>query len=66
MDQFRIVSQAMRIEHRHGDQWVQLEAAPAHDVAQHDPEVAWEHGRIYRCPSCAEEIRVVDDAELRR
>jgi hypothetical protein len=66
MDQVRIVQEAMRIEHRHGDEWVRLEPSPEHTSAEGDPERRWALGRIFRCPSCAEEVRVVRDDERRR
>jgi hypothetical protein len=54
----------LRLEHRHSDgSWSPLEPQQSHhDPAELDPERAWANGRIYRCPSCAEEVRVVDPA----
>jgi hypothetical protein len=58
-----------RIQHGHGDdQWHDMvEVAPAHDSAEHDPERDWSSGRIFRCTTCADEIRVVgrDEAGAR-
>ena len=50
-----------RLEHSHGEgDWHEMnEASPAHDAAEGDPERAWARGRVFRCGSCADEIRVV-------
>ncbi len=60
MDQGRILAEmTLRLQHRHGDRFVDLERVPSHDAASTDPERDWGKGQIYRCPACAEEIRVV-------
>jgi hypothetical protein len=54
-------------EHRHSDgSWNPLEPVRGHhDPAEHDPERQWEHGQIFRCKVCEEEIRVsLDPSEL--
>jgi hypothetical protein len=50
-----------KLHHSHGaDDWHDMvEVTPAHDAAEGDPEREWQHGRIFRCASCEEEIRVV-------
>jgi len=50
----------LRFEHAHGkDDWHPMhEVTPAHDPAASDPERKWGRQRIFRCDSCAEEIRV--------
>jgi hypothetical protein len=54
-----------RIEHNHGaGQWDAMEEVSApHDSAEHDPERAWQKGRVFRCTTCEDEIRVVLDDE---
>jgi hypothetical protein len=54
----------LRLEHRHNDgSWSPLEPRPDHhDATEHDPERAWAGGRIYACPSCDEQVRIVDPA----
>lgn len=49
-----------RFEHSHGEgDWHEmLEVSPGHDSSESDPERSWAHGRLYRCSSCADEIRV--------
>jgi hypothetical protein len=49
-----------RFEHSHGgDDWHAMnEVTPSHDAAESDPERAWQRGRIFRCASCEDEIRV--------
>jgi hypothetical protein len=52
----------LRFEHSHGkDDWHRMhEVTSAHDSAASDPERKWDRGdRIFRCDSCAEEIRIV-------
>jgi hypothetical protein len=60
MFQLSGIELALRLEHRHEDgSWARLEPRPSpHDPAELDPERHWDHGRIYVCPSCNEEIRV--------
>jgi hypothetical protein len=47
-------------EHSHGDNdWHRMhEVKQARDPASADPEREWSRHRIFRCDSCAEEIRV--------
>lgn len=54
----------LRLEHRHNDgSWSPLEAQGGHhDAADHDPERGWAKGRIFRCKTCDEEVRVVEAA----
>ena len=48
-----------RLEHAHGDEWHEMhDVTPEHDSAEEDPERQWSHGRIFRCKTCDEEIRV--------
>ena len=61
MDILRANALSFRVEHRHGDRWVRLEPSPQHDVAETDPERSWEHGRIFSCPECDEQVRVDQD-----
>ena len=58
MDAVRSSALLLRVEHRHGDDWVRLEPTPEHDVAESDPERSWPRGRIYACPTCEEQVRV--------
>ena len=50
-----------RLEHHHGgDSWHDMEEVSAsHDPAESDPERDWSRGRIYRCTTCEDEIRVI-------
>jgi len=50
-----------RFQHSHGgDDWHDMhEVAPAHDSAESDSERSWARGRIFRCSTCEEEIRVM-------
>ena len=50
-----------RLEHHHGENdWHEMvEVSQAHDSAESDPERQWTTGRIYRCSTCEDEIRVV-------
>ena len=52
----------LRLEHRHSDgSWSELEARPSHhDPADLDPERGWANGKIYACPVCDEQVRVID------
>jgi hypothetical protein len=49
-----------RLEHHHGgNEWhTMYEVSEAHDPAQSDPERQWARGRIFRCSTCEDEIRV--------
>lgn len=47
------------LEHHHGgDEWHRMEEVTPHDAAQHDPERSWGRGRIFRCTTCEDEIRI--------
>jgi len=35
------------------------EVTSDHDASEHDPERQWARGRIFRCTTCEDEIRVV-------
>jgi hypothetical protein len=63
VDQARLSAMLLRVEHRHGDEWVRLEPSPAHDVAENDPERDWSRGRVYSCPNCEERVRVALDRD---
>ena len=65
MDVVRSSSQLLRVEHRHGDQWVRLEPSPAHDSAESDAERGWQFGRLFRCTTCDEEVRIDLDRDDR-
>ena len=48
--------EALRLLHRHGDDWAEIHAEEHHDAASHDAERALLAGaRIYRCRGCDEE-----------
>jgi len=65
VEQVRASALLLRVEHRHGDDWVRLEPSSEHDVAESDPERAWGRGRIYACPLCNERVRVDLDRDER-
>jgi hypothetical protein len=65
VDVVRASSELLRVQHRHGDEWVRLEPSPAHDSAEADPERQWQFGRLFRCPTCDEEVRVDLDRDER-
>lgn len=54
-----------RLQHGHGDdKWHDMtEVTPAHDAAQVDPERSWASGRVFRCSTCEDEIRIVGQDE---
>jgi hypothetical protein len=54
-----------RLQHWHGgDEWHDMtEVTPAHDAAEADPERSWSSGRIFRCSTCEDEIRIVGQDE---
>jgi hypothetical protein len=55
----QLLVHSMHEEHRHSDgTWGRLEPSPAHDVAERDPERAWQAGRVYQCTRCSEEVRI--------
>ena len=49
-----------RIQHSHGNNdWHDMnDVTPSHDTAESDPERGWFRGRIFRCSTCDDEIRV--------
>lgn len=52
-------SDVERIEHSHGNgEWHEMHEVPGHDSAQADPERGWLRGRLFRCSTCADEIRI--------
>ena len=63
--------QEFTFEHRHDDgSWERLEQVEP-DPAASDPDRSWTRGRIFRCRSCSEMVRVsvpqrdeVDDGPL--
>jgi len=62
MDSLRVY-QEFRFEHRHDDgSWAPMESV-APDSAGRDPERSWSKGRIFRCKTCAEQIRVTPDLD---
>jgi hypothetical protein len=50
-----------RLQHSHGgDDWHDMnEVTPAHDAAESDPERGWASGRVFRCSTCEDEVRVM-------
>jgi hypothetical protein len=50
-----------RLEHNHGGgEWHEMrEVSEVHDAAESDPERGWREGKIFRCTTCEDEIRVV-------
>lgn len=57
MDQYGYLGLAWRLQHRHGDAWVTLQERmpdPPEDEALH-----W-GGRVFVCPDCNEEVRLVE------
>lgn len=51
-----------RAQHWHGgDDWGDMEeVTPSHDPAEADPERGWKGGRIFRCTTCDEQFRVME------
>jgi hypothetical protein len=61
MFQYGPLSEIMlRVEHRHADgTWSTMEPKrEPHDPAELDPEEDWQHGHVYICKACQEEIRI--------
>ena len=57
MDSVRVF-QELQLQHRHDDgSWVRMERVPEGEP-EHDPERSWLTGRIFRCTTCDEQIRV--------
>jgi hypothetical protein len=54
-----------RLQHGHGNgEWHDMvEVTPSHDAAEGDPERQWTTGRIFRCSTCEDEIRIVGQDE---
>ena len=54
-----------RLQHSHGgNDWHDMhEVTSAHDSAESDPERSWAQGRIFRCSTCEDEIRIVGSDE---
>jgi hypothetical protein len=50
-----------KFQHLHGGGEYEdmVDVTEGHDPAGLDPERSWAKGRIFRCMSCAEEIRVL-------
>jgi hypothetical protein len=50
-----------RLQHGHGNnEWHDMvEVSPSHDAAEGDPERSWTKGRIFRCTTCEDEIRIM-------
>ena len=65
MFQSAAFEQIQRIQHSHGgDDWHDMiEVTPAHNVAEQDPERSWTTGRVFRCSTCEDEIRVMGPDE---
>jgi hypothetical protein len=59
---FRI-GQELRLEHRHSDgSWSPLEPPP-HGEPEHDAERSWLTRRIFRCPTCDEQVAVTEGVD---
>jgi hypothetical protein len=62
MDSLRVL-QEFRFEHRHDDgSWAPMEGV-APSPSNSDLERSWSKGRIFRCNSCAEQIRIAPDLD---
>jgi len=57
----RLLGVAYQVMHRHGSEWVRLEARQPHDPAAADPEREWSTGTVYACPRCDEQVMVVPE-----
>jgi hypothetical protein len=58
MDANLRIAQDLRLDHRHDDgTWSPMEPAQ-HGQPEHDAERSWLRGRIFRCTTCNEEVRV--------
>jgi hypothetical protein len=52
--------QTLKLLHRHGTDWVELEPHQPHDPASVDIERTWGRGaRIFKCTKCDEEVAVL-------
>ncbi|HEY5488382.1 MAG TPA: hypothetical protein VIK00_00960 [Candidatus Limnocylindrales bacterium] len=48
-----------RIQHGHGsDEWHDMVDVTDQDSTKQDPERGWSRGRIFRCTTCSDEIRI--------
>jgi hypothetical protein len=58
--------EALRLVHRHGDEWIPMPLRNLDEVAQHDIDRALAGGaQVYRCASCDEEVAVqIDESRL--
>ena len=58
--------EALRLVHRHGDDWVPMAHRDLDEVAQHDIERSLLRGaQVFRCASCDEEVAVqIDHSRL--
>ena len=60
MDSLRLLDALGRVEHRHGDSWHLMQAEEtAADASSSYRERSWASGRIFRCTTCDDSIRVV-------
>ena len=63
MDANLRIAQDLQLEHRHSDgSWSPLEPAP-HGEPEHDSERLWLSRRIFRCPTCDEQVAVTEGAD---
>ena len=53
----------MQHSHGHGDWHDMVEVETAPDSAESDRERDWQRGRIFRCTTCEDEIRIVNPQE---
>ena len=60
----RVMQTLSRVEHRHGSEWKRMEETGPHSPADSDAERSWARGRIFRCTTCDDEIRVVMSGEV--
>jgi hypothetical protein len=64
MDRLMAYDVYYRVQHRHKDgSWGDMEEAPSHGVAAHDPERRWGVSRVFRCTSCEEGVMLVPPGE---
>lgn len=55
----------LRIQHRHDDEsWGEMTPEPeTRDPDDLDSEREWQDGRVYRCTTCDETVRITPDRE---
>ena len=59
MDYGRIQELMLDVQHRHSDgSWGRLEPEASHDPSEKDPEREWSNSTLFRCKTCAEEVRI--------